>query len=191
MKMSRLCSFDTDIQTLNSKTPFRCHPSRPNSSPWQSEFLNLFADAFVQAEAQFTERQEIFSDAVRYLARETNRSVSTRDAPTAEQRIALADEVFARLLLSGSDGVSTADFAEGPTFPRIEDLGLADRRLASILDTRLFRPATRADRHEPVHRIVAEHCAARALVQRIDDPASTFTAKQCLSLVAADRSRRR
>ncbi|WP_148078719.1 hypothetical protein [Histidinibacterium lentulum] len=154
------------------------------------EFLNLFADAFVQAGGRFTERQEIFSDAVRYLARETNRSVSTRDAPTAEQRIALADEVFARLLLSGSDGVSTADFAEGPTFPRIEDLGLADQRVASILDTRLFRPATGADRHEPVHRIVAEHCAARALVQRIDDPASTFTAKQCLSLVAPNGATR-
>src|SRR5690625_4152784 len=132
------------------------------------EFLNLFADAFVQAGGRFTERQEIFSDAVRYLARETNRSVSTRDAPTAEQRIALADEVFARLLLSCSDGVSTADFAKGPTFPRIEDLGPADQRVASILDIRLFRPATGADRHEPVHRIVAEHCAARAPVQRID-----------------------
>ena len=134
------------------------------------EFLNLFADAFVQAGGRFTERHEIFSDAVRYLARETNRSVSTRDAPTTEQRIAWADEVFARLLLSGSDGVAMADFAEGPACP--VDLGLPDQRLPSILDTRLFRPAAGADRHEPVHRIVAEHCAARALVQRVDDPAT-------------------
>lgn len=154
------------------------------------EFLNLFADAFVEAGGQFTNRNEIFNDAVRYLARETNRSVSTRDAPTAEQRIAFADEVFARLLLSGSDGISTTDLAEGPTFPRIQDLGLADQLVASILDTRLFRPAAGADRHEPVHRIVAEHCAARALVQRIDDPANTFTVKQCLSIVAPNGATR-
>lgn len=154
------------------------------------EFLNLFADAFVQAGGRFTQRHEIFSDAVRYLARETNRSVSTRDAPTTEQRIAWADEVFARLLLSGSDGVAMADFAEGPTFPRLADLGLPDQRIPSILDTRLFRPAAGADRHEPVHRIVAEHCAARALVQRIDDPANTFTVKQCLSLVAPNGATR-
>ncbi|MDD9723537.1 hypothetical protein PVW51_22795 [Sulfitobacter sp. PR48] len=154
------------------------------------EFLNLFADAFAQAGGQFTQRHEIFSDAVRYLARETNRSVSTRDAPTTEQRIAWADEVFARLLLSGSDGVAMADFAEGPTFPRLADLGLPDHRLPSILDTRLFRPAAGADRHEPVHRIVAEHCAARALVQRIDDPANTFTVNQCLSLVAPNGTTR-
>ena len=35
------------------------------------EFLNLFADAFVQAGGRFTNRHEIFGDAVRYLARET------------------------------------------------------------------------------------------------------------------------
>ncbi|WBL34048.1 hypothetical protein O5O51_04925 [Sinirhodobacter sp. HNIBRBA609] len=154
------------------------------------EFLNLFADAFVEAGGRFTNRHEIFGDAVRYLARETNRSVSTRDAPTSEQRIAFADEVFARLLLSGSDGVSTTDLAEGPTFPRIQDLGLPDQRVASILDTRLFRPSAGADRHEPVHRIVAEHCAARALVQRIDDPANTLTVKQCLSIVAPNGATR-
>jgi len=154
------------------------------------EFLNIFADAFVQAGGRFTERHEIFGDAVRYLARETNRSVPTRDAPTTDQRIAWADEVFARLLLSGSDGVSMADLAEGPTFPRLADLGLSDQRLPSILDTRLFRPAAGADRHEPVHRIVAEHCAARSLVQRIDDPTNTVTAKQCLSLVAPNGATR-
>lgn len=154
------------------------------------EFLNLFADAFVEAGGRFTNRHEIFSDAIRYLARETNRSVFARDAPTNEQRIAWADEVFARLLLSGSDGVSMADLAEGPTFPRLADLGLPDPRLPSLLDTRLFRPAAGADRHEPVHRIVAEHCAARALVHRVDDPANTFTVKQCLSLVSPNGATR-
>ena len=154
------------------------------------EFLNLFSDAFVEAGGRFTNRHEIFSDAIRYLARETNRSVVARDAPTNEQRIAWADEVFARLLLSGSDGVSMADLAEGPTFPRLEDLGLPDPRLPLLLDTRLFRPAAGADRHEPVHRIVAEHCAARALVRRIDDPANTFTVKQCLSLVSPNGATR-
>ena len=154
------------------------------------EFLNLFADAFVEGGGRFTERHEIFNDAVRYLARETNRSVYTRNAPTSEQRIAWADEIFSRLLLAGCDGVATTDLAEGSTFPCLADLGLPDQRLPSILDTRLFRPAAGADRHEPVHRIVAEHCAARALVKRIDDPSNTLTVQQCLSLLAPNGTTR-
>jgi hypothetical protein len=154
------------------------------------EFLNLFADAFMQAGGVFPERKEIFGDAVRYLARETNAAVPSRDAPTTDQRIAWVDEVYARLLLSGADGISTSGPAEGPTFPRLGDLGLVDQRLPSILDTRLFRPAAGADRHEPVHRIVAEHCAARALVRRISDPTNTFTMKQCLSLISPNGATR-
>jgi hypothetical protein len=198
--LARLVPFDQDEQALlfrhrhpdASFEDFLADAARHDLTHLlgNPEFLNLFADAFVQAGGRFTERHKIFGDAVRYLARETNRSVTTRDTPTTEQRIAWADEVFARLLLSGSDGVSTADFAEGPTFPRLADLGLPDQRLPSILDTRLFRPAAGADRHEPVHRIVAEHCAARALVQRIDDPTNTFTVEQFLSLVAPNGATR-
>lgn len=198
--LARLVPFDQDEQALlfrhrhpdASFEDFLSDAARHDLTPLlgNPEFLNLFADAFVQAGGRFTERHAIFSDAVRYLARETNRSVPTRDAPTTEQRIAWADEIFARILLSGSDGVSMAVLAEGPPFPRLADLGLPDQRLPSILDTRLFRPAAGADRHEPVHRIVAEHCAARALVQRTGDPANTFTVKQCLSLVAPNGATR-
>lgn len=109
--LARLVPFDQDEQARLFR---HCHPDASFENFLSDaarhdlthllgnpEFLNLFADAFVQAGGRFTNRHEIFGDAVRYLARETNRSVSTRDAPTAEQRIAFADEVFARLLLSG------------------------------------------------------------------------------------------
>lgn len=198
--LARLVPFDQDEQALlfrhrHPDASFENFLSDANRHDLthllgNPEFLNLFADAFVQAGGRFTNRHEIFGDAVRYLARESNSSINTRDAPTTDQRIAWADEVFARLLLSGSDGVSMAALAEGPTYPRLADLGLPDQRLPSILDTRLFRPAAGADRHEPVHRIVAEHCAARALVQRVDDPANTFTVKQCLSIVAPNGATR-
>ena len=154
------------------------------------EFLHLFADAFVQAGGSFPDRDAIFDDAVRYLARETNAAVSGRGAPTTEQRIGWTDEIYAKLLLSGADGVSVTGPAETISFPRIADLGIDDPRLSSVLDTRLFRPAAGADRHEPVHRIVAEHCAARALVKRIEDPTNTFTVRQCLALIAPNSATR-
>ena len=198
--IARLVPFDDDeqAQLFGHRHPnasfdvFRAETARHDLSHLlgNPEFLNLFADAFVQAGGIFPDRHAIFSDAVRFLARETNAAVPGRDAPTTEQRIAWADEVYARLLLSGADGVSMTGPAEGPTFPRLGDLGLADQRLPSILDTRLFRPAAGADRHEPVHRIVAEHCAARALVHRIGDPTNTLTVKQCLSLIAPNGATR-
>lgn len=154
------------------------------------EFLRLFSDAFVHAGGVLKSRHTIFSDATEYLARETNPAIPGKDAPSPRQRSKWAGEVFARLLLSGSGGVATSHPAEGPTFPILTDMGLDEGRLNAIIDTRLFRPAAGANRHEPVHRIVAEYCAAEALVARIMDPKNRFSMRQCLALVAPNGAAR-
>ena len=148
------------------------------------EFLKLFAAAYIESGRVFTTRQAIFEDAVKYLGHEANPAIPQKGAPTRLQRIAWADEVFAKLLLSGAVGVSVAGQLDDKKFPNLGDLGITDAKLPSLLDTKLFKPASDAGQHEPVHRIVAEYCAARYLLQHIDNPANTFSIRQCLSIVA-------
>ncbi|MGR3433824.1 MAG: hypothetical protein ACU0CO_02860 [Shimia sp.] len=148
------------------------------------QFLLLLAAAYTESGGVFTTRRAVFEDAQRHLARESNDTVLQKGAPTADQRIAWANEIFAVLLLSGSDGVAVSDGAAARTYPRLGDLGLEDDRHASVLDTRLFRPAGQADRHEPVHRIVAEHGAARHLVGMLTAPGASLTIRQLLAIIA-------
>ncbi len=165
---------------------FRSDVSRFDLDPLlgNPQFLQLFAAAYSEGGGAFSTRDAIFEDAIKFLAHEANDQIPQRGAPTRNQRIAWADEVFAKLLLSGADGVSIAAELDGRTFPQLGDLGIGDVGLASILDTRLFKPAARAGSHEPVHRIVAEYGAARHLVSRINDASNSFSTRQCLSVVA-------
>ncbi len=54
----------------------------------------------------------------------------------------------------------------------------------SILATRLFKPGDTESQHRPVHKIVAEYCAAGYLVKRITDPANPLALAKCLSIIA-------
>ena len=148
------------------------------------QFLKLFAAAYAEGGGVFSTREAIFDDAIRFLAHEANEQIPQRGAPTRNQRIAWSDEVFSKLLLAGADGVSVAAELDGRTFPQLGDLSIGDADCTSILDTRLFKPANRAGCHEPVHRIVAEYGAARHLNSLIEDPATMFSAAQCLSVAA-------
>ncbi|MEM7696313.1 MAG: hypothetical protein AAF318_17830 [Pseudomonadota bacterium] len=80
--------------------------------------------------------------------------------------------------------MAVEDVAEDDLHPQLETIGLEGRGPQSILATRLFRPGTAPDQHEPVHRIVAEHGAARALVARTESPDYQLSVRQCLALVA-------
>lgn len=70
------------------------------------EFLKLFAAAYIESGRSFKDRHSIFEDAVKHLANEANKAVPQRNAPTRAERISWAGEVFAKLMLSGADGVS-------------------------------------------------------------------------------------
>ena len=149
------------------------------------QFLKLFADAFVESGRGFTTKRKIFDDAVRRLAYEANEAISQKERPSTDQIIEWASEVFAKLLLSGAVGISVADQLDERQFPRLLSLVSDENNQAScIMDTRFLRPSTNEGQHEPVHRIVAEYCAARYLANRIDDPADLLSLRRCFAIIA-------
>ncbi|WP_213544074.1 hypothetical protein [Vannielia litorea] len=148
------------------------------------EFLRLFAGAYVEADGHLPSRSDVFTLAIEHLAREANPNVATAGAPARHRRIAWANEVFAKLLLSGADGVAVGDIAEDDLHPQFETIGLDGDGPASTLSTKLFRPGIAANQHEPVHRIVAEYGAAQHLIGLIDDPTARLNLSRSMALIA-------
>ena len=139
------------------------------------QFLQLFADAFIEGGRVFKNKRSIFEDAVKRLAHVAAGGVPQKNAPFVEEIIELANEVFAKLLLSGAVGLSIIDALDDRQFPRLASIVKRNAgQSAAILDTRLLKPSDNANQHEPVHRIVAEYCAARYLSRRIDDSSTLF-----------------
>ena len=148
------------------------------------EFLRLFAGAYVEADGHLPSRSAVFTLAIEHLAREANPNVAATGAPARHRRIAWANEIFAKLLLSGADGVAVGDIAEDDLHPQFETIGLGGDGPASALSTKLFRPGTAANQHEPVHRIVAEYGAAQHLIGLINDPAARLNLFRSMALIA-------
>ncbi|TIP26442.1 MAG: hypothetical protein E5X67_20200 [Mesorhizobium sp.] len=149
------------------------------------QFLQLFGEAYVESERSFSSRKAIFADAVRRLAHESNNKVSQADRPPLDRIVELAGQVFAKLMLSGASGVSATEMLDAGEFPYLPGLvSDAPREVRCLVDTRLLKPSVEAGQHEPVHRIVAEYCAARYLVGRIDDPGDLLSLRRVLAVVA-------
>ena len=149
------------------------------------QFLKLFADAFVESGRRFNTKQAIFESAVRRLSHEANTAYPQAERPSEQLIAEWADEVFAKLLLSGSDGVSIVDNLDERHFPRLSSLLSGNCDQAShILNTRLLKPSTNEGQHEPVHRMVAEYCAARYLAKRVQDSTDPLTLRKCLAIIA-------
>jgi hypothetical protein len=148
------------------------------------QFLHLFAEAYVQGGKNFISKKKIYADALRRLASESEKTHGTRDRPQTEKILAAAGEVFAKLLLSGATGISAVEDIGDGTYPYLHSIGPDDGILTFALNTRLFKPTLSVNRHEPVHRIVAEYCAADYLVKRIEDPTNTLSIRRCLSVIA-------
>ena len=148
------------------------------------QFLKLFIDAYVESGKKFTSKREIFESAVKRLAHEASTDVIQKNSTTSAERISWTCEIYAKLLLSGATGISVAEAMSDRDFPRLPHLLDADKRITSILDTRLFKPSDNPNKHEPVHRIVAEYCAAQYLARRIDDSSDPFSLAQCLAVIA-------
>ncbi|MBN2990736.1 hypothetical protein JWR97_03935 [Pseudomonas cedrina subsp. fulgida] len=99
-------------------------------------------------------------------------------------KVALADEIFAKLLLSGSDGVTTSEASETRIYPILNSVQSKNNSGIDILSTRLFKPGDHPDLHRPVHKVVAEYCAACYLVKRIGDANDPLTLSKCASVIA-------
>jgi len=147
-------------------------------------FLELFSDAFVEGNGSFIDKRSVFENAVKRLAYEASTSRLHKGAPSWSDRIKLSNEVFAVLLLSGAEGVTTADTLNEQYFPRLSDLVPNQMDIHSILDTRLFSPTDDPNNHIPVHRVVAEYSAAVHLAKRINDVRDPLTLRQCMAIVA-------
>ena len=149
------------------------------------QFLILFADAYVQSGRRFTSKAQIFRDAVERLVIEAGNAVAGVPRPTGSELISVASKVMAKLLLSGASGVSAKEQLADIDYPYLP--ALAGGNVATTfaaLDTRLFKPGVEPDQHEPVHRIVAEYCAAQYLVRRICDPQNPFSLRRALAVIA-------
>lgn len=195
----RLCEFDeSDQQAI-----FLDHYPEENFVAFRSEvirfelepllpnplFLQLFAGAYIESDRHFINKRSIFSTAVERLTKEANSSVrSAAHSLTSQQKIDLASEVFAKLLLSGAEGVSTQDATADRIYPTLTSLlhPIAPRN--DILATRLFKPGDRVDQHRPVHKVVAEYCAAHYLTQRIADPTKPLMLANCFAVIAPNNT---
>lgn len=191
----RLCEFDEEEQ----RAIFDYHVPGEDFVAFQAEvarfdletllpnpqFLKLFADAYIESERHFTDKRSIFAQAVERLAKEANPNVA-KSNPTLStiQKVDLASEAFTKLLLSGAEGVCTSEATENRMYPLLASLFDSDTAADGILATRLFKPGDSADQHRPVHKIVAEYCAADYLTKRIADPSDPLTLSKCLPIIA-------
>lgn len=150
------------------------------------QFLKIFGDAYIESNKKFEGRKYIFSQAVKALAKETNSAYNFRnDLPTL-RKIELIEEIFAKLLLAGAEGVSTNSNEKDILYPRIDSLIRLENtdQYNSLLSCGLFKMADNESQHQPNHKIVAEFGAANYLVKRINAHQNSISLNQCLSIIA-------
>ena len=192
----RLCEFDNSEQ----REIFTYHSKRDNFVEFQAEvarfalepllpnpqFLKMFADAYIESNEHFTDKRSIFTQAVLHLVREVNvKAKPNSTLPSNEKKISLSSEIFAKLLLSGAEGIGISEASENRMYPLVGSLLSSNNvDVSSILATRLFKPGDNADQHRPIHKIVAEYCAADYLIKRIAYPSDPLTITQCLPIIA-------
>ncbi len=189
----RLCEFDIAEQSAI----FEHHAPNEDFKLFQEEvarfdldvllsnpqFLKLFADAYLESDRRFIDKRSIFVKALERLAKEANRTVTnSAQLLTTPQKIDLASKCFAELLLSGAEGVSSNEAAESRMYPWLLSL-TGKTEDSGILATRLFKPGEHPSQHRPVHKIIAEYCAADYLSKRIKDKQG-LSLRQCLSIIA-------
>lgn len=159
---------------------FDLEPLLPNP-----QFLKLLADAYIESGRKFTDKKSIFSQALERLAKEANSSIRGVGLElTPIQKVEAASEVFAKLLLSGAEGVATSEASEDGLYPLLGTLMADHSAKKAILATRMFKPGDSVDTHRPVHKIIAEYAAADYLTKRIADPADSISIEKCLPIIA-------
>ncbi|TAW57582.1 hypothetical protein ELI17_15340 [Rhizobium ruizarguesonis] len=149
------------------------------------QFLSLFAAAYVQSGRHFSSKAKIFRDAVTNLALETGNHIQSKPRAPTDEILTTAADVMTKILLSGASGVSTKEGFSDVDYPYLAAVSPAASALAyEALDTRLLKPADEPDRHEPIHRIVAEYLAGQHLARRIADGRRPLSLRRTLSIIA-------
>ncbi|MEO5324270.1 hypothetical protein PV773_13210 [Mesorhizobium sp. CC13] len=152
------------------------------------QFLQLLGAAYLESGRIFTSKAKIFADAVKRLAHEANAELGRQKArPPTSEIVALGGEIFAKLMLSGATGIATVEQLGDRDFPYINDLCRSAAQSTFLIDTRLLRPSDDTNKHEPIHRIVAEYCAAEYLVKRIQDSTDRLSLERVSAIIAPHR----
>ncbi|HHX2229027.1 TPA: NACHT domain-containing protein, partial [Klebsiella pneumoniae] len=155
------------------------------------QFLKMFTDAYLESGRRFADKRSIFALAVERLAKEANPNIPKASVSlSVAQKISFSAEVYAKLLLSGAEGVSTTDATSSRMYPMLSALFSGSTACYDILSTQLFKPGDKEDQHRPVHKIVAEYCAADYLIKRIADPVDVLTLPKCLPVIAPNGTAR-
>ena len=160
--------------------PLLCNP----------QFLKIFSEAYLGADKKFKDKKSIFRDAIEQLAREQDSGRHTRDRRPAQELVADAQELFAKLLLSGATGVSTHEATSYAEFPYLSNL--IKKTDFDLLNSGLFKPTMDTNQHEPVHRIIAEYGAACFLTKRMMSKGDDLLKpRRCFALIAPNGTVRR
>ena len=147
-------------------------------------FLKLFSKSYVENNQCFENRHSAFKLAIEGLAKENNSGYSyDRNILPASKKIELVEDVFTKLMLSGSEGVSLSDYASNRFFPHIVILN-SDKNINQILSTQFFLPNDGMEQHRPVHRIVAEYCAGNYLAKKLTSIDNPLSLLKILSIIA-------
>lgn len=155
------------------------------------QFLKMFTDAYLESDRRFADKRSIFALAVERLAKEINPDIQKSSANLSiAQKISFSAEVYAKLLLSGAEGVSSIEATANRMYPMLPSLFSGSTACNDILSTQLFKPGDKEDQHRPVHKIVAEYCAADYLIRRIADPMDVLTLTKCLPVIAPNGAAR-
>ncbi|OPH39665.1 hypothetical protein [Moraxella equi] len=144
-------------------------------------FLKLFSNSYIKNNQYFENRHSAFKTAIEDLAKENNPNHSS--ALPFTKKIELAEDVFCKLMLSGSEGVSIADLSSTQFFPNISTLN-GDKDITQILSTKLFVPNDVVGQHRPAHRVVAEYCAGNFLAKKITATSNPLSLNKILSIIA-------
>ena len=148
------------------------------------QLLYLFIVAY-KKESSFGAKSEVFNNAIKYLAQEHNTNIPLFDRCKTDDLIIFAEEIFTKILLSGESGVSLSEKTEIDNFHYLFGLSKVEpKKIKQILDTGLFKQVDSSYLYEPIHRIVAEYCAANYLVKKIKNPSDVITLNSCLSIIA-------
>lgn len=155
------------------------------------QFLKMFTDAYLESDRRFADKRSIFALAVERLAKEVNPDIPKASISlSVAQKISFSAEVYAKLLLSGAEGVSTIDVTASRMYPMLPALFSGSTACYDMLSTQLFKPGDKEDQHHPIHKIVAEYCAADYLIKRIADPEDVLTLTKCLPVIAPNGTTR-
>lgn len=149
------------------------------------QFLKMFTDAYLESNRCFADKRSIFALAVERLAKEVNPNIPKASFPLSiSQKISFSAEVYTKLLLSGAEGVSITEATESRMYPMLPALFGGSTAGYDILSTQLFKPGDNENQHRPIHKIVAEYCAANYLIKRIADPTDVLTLRKCIPIIA-------